>query len=137
MENNEVSDIFDGALADPDIQSARLNVLDTGAKILGELGSHAFVHGLLVSNKEISAFSILSRLAADITVGFATLMRSRNEYSAAALLRQLVEFEYLFFVAYQDKSELGKWLGAGSSGIRSIGCTAIWEDTRIRKHELF
>ncbi|MCR9113016.1 MAG: hypothetical protein NXH84_07085 [Rhodobacteraceae bacterium] len=118
MDNNEVSDVFVSALADPDILSARLNVLDTGAKILGELGSHAFVQGLLVSDKKISAFSILSRLAADITVGFATLMRSGNEYSAAALLRQLVEFEYLFFVAYQDKSELGKWLGADGDTLR-------------------
>lgn len=118
MDNNEISGIFDSALADPDILSARLNVLDTGAKILGELGSHAFVHGLLVGDKETSAFSILSRLAADITVGFATLMRSGNEYSAAALLRQLVEFEYLFFVAYQDKSELGKWLGADADTLR-------------------
>lgn len=118
MENSEVSDIFDSTLADPDILSARLNVLDTGAKILGELGSHAFTYGLLISDKEISAFSILSRLAADITAGFASLMRSGNAYSAAALLRQLVEFEYLFFVAYQDKSELGKWLGADGETLR-------------------
>jgi hypothetical protein len=118
MDKNEVSDIFDSALADPDIFSARLNVLDTGARILGELGSHAHFYGLLVGDKEISAFSMLSRLAADITVGFATLMRSRNEYSAAALLRQLVEFEYLFFVAYQDKSELEKWLKADGDTLR-------------------
>jgi hypothetical protein len=118
MDNNEVSDIFDSALVDPDILSARLNVLDTGAKILGELGSHAFIHGLLVGGKEISAFSILSGLAADISASFATLMRSGNEYSAAALLRQLVEFEYLFFIAYQDKSELGKWLAADGDTLR-------------------
>jgi hypothetical protein len=119
MENNEILDIFDSALADPDILSARLNVLETGARTLRELGSHAYIHGLLVSDKKISAFSILSRLAADITVGFATLMRSGNEYSAAALLRQLVEFEYLFFVAYQDKSELEKWIGADGDTLRN------------------
>jgi len=45
-------------------------------------------------------------------------MRSGNEYSAAALLRQLVEFEYLFFVAYQDKSELEKWIGADGDTLR-------------------
>lgn len=118
MDEDEISEVFESALADPILSSARLSVLDIGGKSLKEIGRHAQIHGHLVGDRDISAFSLLSVLAADLTIGFATLIRSQNEYSAAALLRQLVEFEYLFFVAYQDKSELGKWLEADGGELR-------------------
>ncbi|MEL7015182.1 MAG: hypothetical protein AAGK60_03905 [Pseudomonadota bacterium] len=118
MDKDEILEVFESAFSDPIISYTPLSVLDVGGKSLKELGSHAQIHGHLVGDKDISAFAVLSGLAVDITIGFTTLIRSHNEYSAAALLRQLVEFEYLFFVAYLDKSELGKWLEADGNTLR-------------------
>lgn len=118
MEQSDIHSIFEKAFNDQDIFKSRLDVLETGGSVLSELGSHAHIHGFVVGDKNISAFAILCGLAADLVVGFAQLISNKHTYAAAALLRQLVEFEYLFFIGYLNKEELGKWLEADDDSLR-------------------
>jgi len=48
----------------------------------------------------------------------ALLIRDSKLYAAGALLRQLIEIEYLLFLGYKDPSRLGRWYVAGAKELR-------------------
>ena len=69
-------------------------------------GRSPFGHG----SDEIVAVSMLLRIGSQLTTASADLFKSGRHYAAAALLRQLVEIEYLAW-AFQTKDEdAERWL---------------------------
>ena len=96
MDTDKMIEAFEASMADPEILTVRLAVLETGGSILRRMGRLARVHGVIARNQRTFAFAILAKLAADLAMGFASLVKTQNTYAAAALLRQIVELEYIF-----------------------------------------
>jgi len=60
--------------------------------------------------KETRAISLISAIAGDLTHSATLLYSENNSYSASALVRQLVEIEYLAYAFECDSSEARKWI---------------------------
>lgn len=84
-------------------------LLHVGGHVIGSdrvNNESAFGHG----NDETVAVSLLLRIASELVSASADLFYDGRQYAAAALLRQLVEVEYLAW-AFENKNEEGKkWL---------------------------
>jgi hypothetical protein len=79
----------------------------TGAE-LRVIGGNTGVHG--DSNDEVVAISLLLQIAAQLTTASADLFNDGRHYAAAALLRQLVEVEYLAWAFETHDRDAERWL---------------------------
>jgi hypothetical protein len=101
------------AASDQSLQKLRVDALNTlmyamhwSAVRLGALGDQRS------GNSEASIFVAVANVAItaqQLAEGAANLVELRNYYSAAALARQLVEFEYLMWAFDDDPSSIGDW----------------------------
>ena len=66
------------------------------------------------------AVALLSRLASELSAGIALMSRQSYLYGAGALLRQLVEIEYLMFLGYIDPTNLARWYRADGKELRKV-----------------
>lgn len=64
---------------------------------------------------------------AQLCLGTITLLEARNVYAAAALVRQIVEIEYLVWAFAQDPGEARNWLRSGPEERRSM-----WQPRHLR-----
>jgi hypothetical protein len=94
------------------VVSARFAVLDAAAETFSTLAVLLHVSGYISREAKETAICILLKFAADLCSGMSMLFKTDNMYSAASLLRQLIEVEYLMFLGYKDPQELGRWLTA-------------------------
>lgn len=69
---------------------------------------------------EIVAVSLLFRIAGELTSASANLFEDGRQYAAAALLRQMVEIEYLAWAFDARNNEAEKWLRSTSDERRSF-----------------
>lgn len=148
--------------ADPVAAASRLSLCETISQTLGRLGRLLWVVGDIIGNDRKTGASPFG-FGDDRTVGVATvaqiggalsdavvsLLKAGNLYAASALIRQLVEVEYLAHAFANDM----KWRPVGSVRIakhvlpsgplvlcvnvleviswpRTIGAIAIWAGTR-------
>lgn len=56
--------------------------------------------------------AVASEVAADLANGAAELLRVGHRYAAMALLRQIVEVEYLLWIFAHDEEQARRWLNA-------------------------
>jgi hypothetical protein len=59
--------------------------------------------------------SLAARMGGALARGTAALLDGGNAYGAAALLRQVVEVEYLFWTFAADPEDAARWLHASRS----------------------
>src|SRR4051812_19922762 len=58
----------------------------------------------------VVGLAIVAQIAGELAAGAALLLEAGNDYSAAALIRQLVEVEYLAWAFAEDEGEAAEWL---------------------------
>jgi hypothetical protein len=68
------------------------------------------------------------QIAGELTSGAAVLLRDGNRYGAAALIRQLVEVEYLAWAFAEDEQEAERWMRSDKAERRQF-----WQPMRIRE----
>ena len=86
-------------------------VLWTGGSLIGGdrvAGKSPFDYG----SDATVGIGIVAQTAGELTAGALLLLEHGNEYGAAALLRQLVEVEYLAWAFAEDEEEAANWLRA-------------------------
>jgi len=69
----------------------------------------------------------IAQVAGELSSGVVLLLEQENMYSAAALLRQIVETEYLAWAFSEDKDEAANWMQSSSADRRRI-----WKPEHIR-----
>jgi hypothetical protein len=88
-----------------------------------EFGKFLWVGGYMIGGDRVSGQSpfgfgsdtvvglaIVAQTAGELSAGADLLLETRNNYGAAALLRQLVEVEYLAWACAEDEDEAAEWL---------------------------
>lgn len=91
-----------------------------------ELGEFLWVGGYMIGGDRVAGRSpfafgsdavvglaIVTQTAGELCAGAALLLEHGNDYGAAALLRQLVEVEYLGWAFAEDEDEAADWLRSG------------------------
>lgn len=64
--------------------------------------------------------AVATEVAGDLASSAVDLLDSEHAYSAAALLRQIVEVEYLVWLFTHDEEEARRWLNADDDELRRI-----------------
>lgn len=111
------------AAADPAQMAVRFELARTTAETFSLTGTELHVVGHLIGtdrvrgispgghgSDEIVAVSLLLRIAGQLVSASADLFKDGRHYAAAALLRQLVEIEYLAWAFDARDSDAERWL---------------------------
>jgi hypothetical protein len=106
------------AVANDAIIEARYRVIDVSAQTFNRIADHNQVGGWIFRDERMLAFALLARLAAQLVEGIALTARAGITYSAGALLRQLIEVEYLMLLGNTDPPELARWYRATPEQLR-------------------
>jgi hypothetical protein len=101
-------------------RSLLLSALGPGFR---EFGRFLWVGGYMIGGDRVAGRSpfgfgsdtvvglaIVAQIAGELSAGAALLLEAGNDYSAAALIRQLVEVEYLAWAFAEDEDEAAAWL---------------------------
>lgn len=117
---NEALAAFRDAAANDVIVSARFSVLDAGSTTFQHIADLLHTSGWIGRDDRELAVALLSRIASELSSGIALMSRQSYLYAAGALLRQLVEVEYLMFIGYIDPTNLARWYRADGKELRKV-----------------
>lgn len=142
MENDRsVNDLLDELANDPTAVAARAAVCDSISTALAYLGKLFWVTGYIAGTDRKSGTSPF-KFGSDAAVGIATIMQiggelgsgaiqllqTGNRYAASALIRQLVEVEYLVHAFDSESNAATEWLRANrEERLR------FWSPAKLRK----
>ena len=104
-------------LAAIDPTAARLYVIEVAGELDG-LAAQVWAFGLAEGARR--AVAIVAQMGAELAVGAAQLYQAERWYAGAAVVRQLIETEYLLFLFATDSSEPEKWLRATPDEARRV-----------------
>lgn len=121
------------AVTDPDLMQKRAATSATVAPKLREAGQAAHIFGSIVGDSRTSvasvrgngndalvAVGVLVHIAADLLDAAGALLSGSNHYAGAALLRQVVEVEYLTWAFANHKRDAGTWLNSTAEERRKM-----------------
>ncbi len=121
----EPADRVQTAARDPDLAGTRAVAAVTAASKLREAGQLAHVVGHIAGDGRTSGASrrgnvddalvgvgVLAQIAADLLDAAGALLSGTNHYAGAALLRQIVEVEYLTWAFANQKRDAAAWLNS-------------------------
>src|SRR6516225_6633714 len=94
---------------------ARLAVLDSCSVVFTRLADLLQTSGWIGRDRKELAAALLMRLASELAGGISLLIQNSHLYAAGALLRQLIEVEYLMFLGYTDPQTLESWYEADAA----------------------
>jgi hypothetical protein len=141
MERDALRELFAAAEADPVAQAAREQLCRTLAQAFARVGLALWTGGALIGGDRPGGLSPFG-FGSDATVGLATIIQIAGEltagaigvlehdnlYAAAALIRQLVEVEYLAWAFGSDEQEAERWLRSTPNDRMKM-----WQPRHIRK----
>lgn len=113
------TEAFENAASNGSIVDARFKVLDSAQDILTKIADHCQVSGWVFREREELAVAILARIGGELSGGIALLLRNSHPYGAGALLRQLIEVEYLMYLGYLNPADLERWYKADARELRN------------------
>ena len=100
-----------------DPTAARLYVTEVAGELDG-LAAQVWAFGLAEGARR--AVAIVAQMGAELAVGATQLYEAERWYAGAALVRQLIETEYLLFLFAADSAEPERWLRAAPDEARRV-----------------
>jgi hypothetical protein len=131
------SDTIRRALRDAEAHHSRQHSCRVFAASIQACGDVLWAFGI-VEEPFRRALAMTLQMAGRLATGAAALLESENWYAAGALVRQLIESEYLLFRFVSDRSEAETWLSATPNEIRIAfgpGAMRKRSGTRFRVEE--
>lgn len=107
------------ALTDEAIHQRRQEFSRTCASCLQAAGDVLWAFGL-AEHPQRRGVAVALQVSGRLASGAVHMLESENWYAAGALVRQLIETEYLLFRFQADPPEAGKWLAATPTEIRNL-----------------
>jgi hypothetical protein len=107
------------ALTDATTHQSRQEFTRICASCLQAAGDVLWAFGL-AEEPQRRALAVVLQIAGRLAHGAISMLESENWYASGALVRQLIETEYLLFRFTADLTEAGKWLSATEAEIRNL-----------------
>lgn len=139
-ENDALRTLIEGAESNEAGRAARQRVCRVLATTFRQAGQRLWVCGYILGTDRRDGRSpfkfgsdatvglgIVAQIAGELTSGAVTLLECDNLYGAAALLRQLVEVEYLAWAFAEDQEEATRWLRSTREERREL-----WQPRHLR-----
>jgi hypothetical protein len=132
---------LDALAKDDAAQRSRLDVCDSIAGWLATVGQLLWVSGFFIGPDRAAGWSpfdfgddrsvgvaTVAQIGGELASGATALLRAGNRYAAAALVRQLVEVEYLAAAFGEEHEVASEWLRADREGR-----LRFWSPARLRE----
>lgn len=116
------------AMADPAAGDARRAACTVCADALAGLGHSLWLGGWVTRDDAAVGLAVVVQIGGELAVSAVELLAAGHHYAAAALVRQLVEVEYLVWAFGDGAEDPADWLHATPAGIRELFAPA-----RMRK----
>lgn len=107
------------ALTDATIHNRRREFSRICASCLQAAGDVLWAFGL-AEEPQRRAVGVVLQISGRLAHGAIDMLKSENWYAAGALVRQLIETEYLLFRFSADRAEAERWLAATPAEIRNV-----------------
>lgn len=127
--------------ADPEADRARTAVCEALARALTSLGQLLWVTGWLIGEDRVArpspvgfgsdglvGLATVAQTGGELGAGTVMLLSAGNRYAASALLRQIVEVDYLAWAFADDHKTAAEWLHADRETRRRF-----WTPAELRK----
>ena len=114
-ERAEAAHRWGAMLADEAAHAARVEFARTTTDAFEAVGQYLYLAGHVLRDEGARAVSLASRIGGALGRGTCDLLDAGNAYGGAALLRQLVEVEYLLWTFSDDAEDASRWLHASKS----------------------
>ena len=118
--NDDLAQLMRDTAEDDQIVGRRFAVLDAASITFGRMADVLQTSGWISRDEKELAAALLIRLASELSGGIYTLAKGSHLYAVGALLRQLIEIEYLLFLGYVDPANLQLWYEADAPKLRKI-----------------
>ncbi len=112
-------DNYSHFLMDPHIHEVRMSTCRACASNLEECGKVLWAFGLPMNNMR-RGLALIVQMGGALAQGATLALDAGNQYSAAALLRQFVEIEYLLYLFGKDPKEAERWYSASPEDLRKV-----------------
>lgn len=113
-------DALEAAVLDPIAGGFRVRVCEVLTHAVQSIGQVMLVQGWLLREDWTRGFGIAVQMGGELAGGALTLLRAGQHYPAAALVRQLVEVEYLVFMFNEDDALTRDWLSSTPEQLRAL-----------------
>ena len=115
---DELRAFMEAALVDDEAHAARVAVCSALAETVARTGRVLWAGSWLLRDRGLEGVAILTEMAGELATGAVSLFREERWYAGAALVRQLVEVEYLMYLFSADRAEAARWLVATPEELR-------------------
>jgi hypothetical protein len=113
---------------DSDLFTLRVSACESVAQAVGVGASYLHVPAALGNDRKVKALSLVMDMAFNLTQSSTTLFRAERWYSGTALVRQVIETEYLLALFGRDLRTAEQWLDASEKELRKW-----WAPAAMRK----
>jgi hypothetical protein len=103
---------------DETVHSSRVAVCRTVTEALRQAGQSLYVGGWVLRNQAMESLGAVTEMGAELASGAVQLFDVELWYAGAALVRQLIEVEYLTWRFSEDPSVASSWLASSPAEIR-------------------
>lgn len=108
------------AATDDEGRKARRELAAALASVLKDLAATANVGAFVFRSDRLRATAIVAEIAGELAVSSVSLLEAGHVYATAALMRQLIEAEYLIWLFSIDETEAERWSKATPAEIRQM-----------------
>lgn len=98
--------------------AARRDLCAMISNSLTEAGQILWVGGYMLRDKRMEGLALLTEMGAELASGSVELFNRQLWYAGGALVRQLVEVEYLMWKFAHDKDEPARWVQSSPEEVR-------------------
>jgi hypothetical protein len=113
VEESEFLSRVQSGLGGADLWRLRQETAMAAAVAVGEVGSALIRHAVLNEKADdVRAMGYVLQMAGELGVAAVRLFSERQHYAGAALVRQIVEIEYLTWTFREGKESVGAWFNS-------------------------
>jgi len=106
------------AVSDYGAHELRINCSASVANGLATTGKVIYVSGWLLKSRQMESLGTLAEMAGELALEAVAAYKNQRWYAGAALVRQLIEAEYLVFLISLEPSVAEEWLAATPEKMR-------------------
>jgi hypothetical protein len=141
VDRAEISRLLDELADDGEAKASRVRVCEEIADALARLGQLLWLSGAIVGDDRVTGaspfgfgddrtvgLSAVCQIGGELASGAVVLLKADNRYAANALIRQLVEVEYLADAFAEEHEIAAEWLRADNLERRTF-----WSPAKLRQ----
>lgn len=118
MDDTELRKTINDLIADEDLTSLRVSTCDACAAALSCASTYLHIPAYLAENDALRGLSSVVDMSSELAASTIELFKANRWYAGNALIRQLIETEYLLTIFAVDRTVASDWQHASPEQLR-------------------